>query len=257
MQLHLFHSPNLPIGEDQVVQTNRSQAVVDERISDETQRRPPTYGEHQFDQTYDDNGDFIRRADEPDQTYPLGSPVEMEASVTASRGIIRNNSTPFLSGLHAQTGGQLSESHEEFSDGGGQTPLSMHGISQTQHHLMGRELQRRASTGRFSNVNSSAASPEALARAVQNRPALIPETPTAHGQTLDPSLQFRQNLEQDYFTAHGSSEVVGSYDLDALVQTPSYDTALQTRPRDFCRDLPPYVAAEEDPSVPDTRGMGR
>ncbi|TID20906.1 NADH-ubiquinone oxidoreductase 30kDa subunit [Venturia nashicola] len=242
--LHIFISPSLRVGDDQMIQANPSQlAEVSETNESGQIEVPPTYERHRLDQLYDD---------------------------IDPRNFMSGHNTPFYAMSR-------STSHENLnglfnSATAANTAANQRGSIHDPRDLQSRlaQLQDRES---HSNIDEDFAHPS---------PRVIIQTPPP--QTSLPSrhsaLSFRALLRQSsvrsgvrsptdsgYFPAlpahpqvhpplpeASSSTPTTPYDMEALVRIPSYNTAVRTpvvTPPATGDGLPTYDIAMSTPNSPE------
>jgi hypothetical protein len=232
--LHIFISPNLPVGDDQTIQANEAQVASVSHNNEHSQAdAPPTYGLHQLDQLYDD-------IDPTDYLSGANTPY---------RALSRPGSNENLQnmGLDSAT---LSNT---YINSGNRTPF---GVGESSSSPSAAQLQRRLAElqTRDSNIDEDFTHPTPRG------------SPRQASRGLPRAVSFRgsyhQNLHQLAYTPpnhysdnmHSVISPEGEYDMDALARTPSYSTAVRTPmvtpPQSHFGSLPTYDVAVSIPNSP-------
>ncbi|QDS72182.1 hypothetical protein FKW77_004812 [Venturia effusa] len=236
--LHLFISPNLPVGDDQMIQANPTQlAEVSETNENGQVEVPPSYERHQLDQLYDD----------------IDPRNFMSGQNTPFVAMSRSTSREALNGMFNSATAANTAANQR---GGG-----AHDIGDLQSRLA--QLQDRENH----NIDEDFAHPSPRVNAQHPPQTTLPSRHSA--------LSFRGLLRQNsvrsptdsgYFPAPGqyhphaplaeSSAGNGtpSYDMEALARIPSYNTAVRTpvvTPPATRDGLPTYDIAMSTPNSPE------
>ncbi|OCL06231.1 carbon catabolite repression protein cred [Glonium stellatum] len=221
--LHLFISPNLPPGEDQTVLIDHN-FLSSAAMRDEThQTAPPTYGLHQLDELY--NG-----------IDPSGFMTPGPRGSAGNSGV----NTPFYSlsrsGSHEDIPSTLGAVAHE--DGNGASASALHSrLSNLSMNI--NRTTRFAPTWGSSHHSSGGSTPHS---ADESHTASSSNSHSRHGSI------------RSYFGDQGTGAddyPHPEYDMEALIRTPSYNTAVRTPARTpISEDLPTYETATSRPTSP-------
>ncbi|KAF2418270.1 hypothetical protein EJ08DRAFT_65143 [Tothia fuscella] len=222
--VHIFISPNLPVGDDQMIQANAAElAQLSQTNEAGTVDAPPTYERHQLDQLYDDIDplNFLSGANTPYHSHSrTGSNENLHASLDATT---LNNTAANITLQSRLAALQEPESGWH----GGRVSPPTPGIDEEFTHPSPRQ---------------SVAHLAPLARATSQR--------GSYHQYLSPTPPMQP---QSYFPVQPPN---GRYDMDALARIPSYNTAIRTpvvTPPGTSSGLPTYDIAVSTPNSPALR----
>ena len=240
--LHIFISPNLPVGDDQTIQADATQlAQLSETNENGQQEAPPTYGRNRLDQFYDDidpNG-FLSGVNRPfilirnPSRENLNSFLDSTTLSNTARNSILRNSPPI--GRISPPLGRISPPLAESS-----SPSA----SQLQSRLA--ELQGQEGIDEEFAQPSPHASPRLAHRSHQ-----AVSFRGSYHQYLHPNNAANPPNHADYF--HSVIRPDGEFDMKALARIPSYNTAVRTpmgTPPASTDELPTYAIAISTPSSP-------
>ncbi|KIW04267.1 uncharacterized protein PV09_04569 [Verruconis gallopava] len=228
--LHIFISPNLPVGDDQTIQGNAAQvASVSHNNENGQLEAPPTYELHQLDQLYDD----------------IDPSAFLSGANTPYRALSRHNSDEDL-----RTNLDSTTINNTYINSGSRTP----GLIGEASSPSAAQLQRRLAElqGHDGQIDEDFTHP--TPRNSPRQTARVPRAVSFRGS-------YHQNLNQlssqsppnhsDCF--HSVVTPEGEYDMDALTRIPSYSTAVRTpvvTPPSSYYELPTYDIAVSTPSSP-------
>lgn len=223
--LHIFISPNLPVGEDQCVSANTDQVASVSAMHEGVPEVPPTYGLHQLDQLYDDidTGAFVSGVNTPFSASTLsrtGSSENMRTVVDShhTNGSSNGDSSPSASQLQSRLAA-LQDRHDIVD---GMHPTSPGIDHDFAHPESAQPLPRNESNGSFvhPNLNSSP-------RTNSLRHLAHTQHHSRHGSGQGyffPNAQLSSSPPAPAVQPVASSE----YDMEALARIPSYNTAVRT-----------------------------
>jgi hypothetical protein len=231
--LHIFISPNLPVGEDQTIQANDTQvAAVSHNNENGQHEAPPTYESHRLDQLYDDidPSAFLSGANTPYRALSRPASDENLRNLLLDSATINNT----------------------YINSGSRTPANGEPSSPSAAQLRRRlaELQN-GQDGQQIDEDFTHPSPRHSPRQSHR----IPRAVSFRGS-------YHQNLNHLSSTSHTPPTHAdyllrpeGDYDMDALTRIPSYSTAVRTpmvTPPGSYHDvvLPTYDIAISAPNSP-------
>jgi hypothetical protein len=251
--LHIFISPNLPVGEDQCVSANTDQVASAHAILEGASEAPPTYGLHQLDQLYDDidTGAFMSGVNTPFNVSTLsrtGSAENMQAfhDSPQTNGHSSGNSSPSASQLQSRLAA-LQDGQE----------LNSPGIDHDFAHPESvTSFPRNESNGSFIHVSLHAGSRTNSLRHLAHT--------QHHSRHASGQGYFAANTQSSSSTAPAVQQVsapiqiCGDYDMEALARIPSYNTAVRTplSRSPGQEGLPTYDDATSIPGSPNLRDSG-
>lgn len=231
--LHIFISPNLPVGEDQTIQANEAQVASASRNNEHSQiEAPPIYELHQLDQLYDD----------------IDSNAYLSGANTPYRALSRPASDDNLANLDSRTRSNT------FVNSGSRTPFGANESSGSSSPSAA-QLQRRLAELQLRDHGTDEDFTHPTPRGSPLPSYRIPRAVSFRGsyhQNLNELANTPPSAVTDYMSSVVSPE--GEYDMDALARTPSYGTALRTPmvtpPGSRFGSLPTYDVAISVPSSP-------
>lgn len=238
--LHIFISPNLPVGDDQTIVANDTQlAQVSQNNERNLVEAPPTYERHQLDKLYDD----------------IDPNNFMSGANTPYNALSRNPSNENLNGMLMDSTTLSNTYRNSTGHSASRTPITL-GESSSPSAL---QLQNRLAELQESNANvddefaqpSPHPSPRLAHRSL--RAAGIRGS-YHHLQSLHPGMAMAAASlpnNPDYF--HAVITPNGQFDMEALARIPSYTTAVRTpmvTPPASADGLPTYDVAMSTPNSP-------
>jgi arrestin-related trafficking adapter 4/5/7 len=243
--LHIFISPDLPIGDDQTMAANPAQLAQAAESHDGAQDAPPTYGRHQLDQLYDeiDTGAFLSGVNTPFGRLSLSRHASdenlrnlLESSAPVSDGTDASDLQSRLAALQSHSGPSRHGSREN-------SPPHPRSIDDDFHHPSRNNSTQTQDTISTSVPTSSRAS--SLRHFVSSRNH---SRPTSQGY-FPPQSGMQSVLPNGVSSALPIAE---EYDMEALARIPSYNTAVRT-PLEVSpgqEGLPTYDTVISTPSSP-------
>ena len=234
--LHIFISPNLPVGDDQTIQANDAQVASVSHHNENSQvEAPPTYGSHQLDQLYDD----------------IDPAAYLSGANTPFRALSRPGSNENLSNMALDS----ATMNNTFINSGSRTPFGVGEGSSGSSSPSAAQLQRRLAElqMRDAQIDEDFTHPT---------PCGSPRQTTRMPRAVSFRGSYHQNLNQlantppSHYSDNMSSVISpgGEYDMDALARTPSYGTAMRTPmvtpPGSHFGSLPTYDVAISTPNSP-------
>ncbi|OCK84655.1 hypothetical protein K432DRAFT_413882 [Lepidopterella palustris CBS 459.81] len=231
--LHLFISPNLPPNEDQSVLVDHNILSSNAMRDEAHQTAPPTYGLHQLDELY--NG------------------IDTSGYMTpGARGSAGNSgvNTPFYNQSRSGSNEDIPSTLDAVAHENGDGASEGVGASATALHsrLSNLSINQNNRTTRFA---------PALVSSHHSSGGSTPHSSTDEASSSSqphslPSLRFQsgRGYYGDYI-AGADDFGHGEYDMEALVRTPSYNTAVRMPARTpISEDLPTYEIATSRPTSP-------
>jgi hypothetical protein len=233
--LHIFISPNLPVGEDQTIQADDAQVAVASHNNENGQHEaPPTYELHQLDQLYDD----------------IDPSAYLSGANTPYRALSRPASDENLNNiLHDST--TLTNT---FANSGSRTPATNGEPSSPSAAQLQRRLAELQGQDGPIDEDFTHPSPRHSPRQSQRVPRAVSFRGSYHQNLHSLGQGSTSNTppnHSDYL--HNLISPEGEYDMDALARTPSYTTAVRTpmiTPPSSYHELPTYEIAVSTPNSP-------
>lgn len=255
--LHIFISPNLPVGDDQCVSANTDQVATAHAIHEGSPEAPPTYGLHQLDQLYNDidTGAFMSGINTPFNVSTLsrtGSAENLRAVTDSphTNGHSSGDSSPSASQLESRLVA-LQEGQELMSPG------IDHDFA---HPESFPSLPLNESNGSFVHPPLNAGSRSSSLRYLAHTQH---HSRQASGQgyaptSAQPSSTSTTSTAPEVQQVSSPIQISGEYDMEALARIPSYNTAVRTplSRSPGQEGLPTYDDATSAPSSPDLRDAG-
>ena len=212
--LHIFISPNLPVGEDQCVSASSEHLANASAAHEGVLEAPPTYGLHQLDQLYDDidTGAFMSGVATPFNPSTLsrtGSQDSLQAATDSSQ--TSNQSSGASSPSVSQLQSRLTALQERPS--GIDNDLTLPESASALACALARALPRNDSSGSFIHP-SGRSTPSTSLRAL------------AHTQHHSSTQRSPCHSPPRSHASPAASPPL-AYDMAALARIPSYNTAVR------------------------------
>ena len=224
--MHIYISPNIPLGSDGTICEHGAQASGADVALD--QGGPPMYGEHQYDQLYDScrSGSIT----------PFGNPSGVN--------------TPFYAASQPASAENLNSMNQMTS-----TPLHPQAL-QSRLNDLGERREVPATRATLSRLGSEDDARTVGSETPELRDSLGPNHSShtwAERRVQEPSRQFRRSsTDEDPSSGARTPAPMPAYQhIEDLNRVPSYSTALQTPSRTpISAELPTYRAATSRPPSP-------
>ena len=227
--VQIFISPNLPIGDDQVMAANAAQITQASDVNEGNQDAPPTYDQHQLDQLYDeiDTAAFFSGDNSPHRRLSTSRPSSHEdlRGAATSQDI---DSTSGAIALHSRLAALEQPSNHAATPTSSSCSVGSPSFDCARHPA-GNHIREVLSAGRHAYASRSPFCH--LIQAVHNRRSL-PAGPAGPQQI--------------------SRATTSPYDMEALARIPSYNTAVRTvvEVTPDQDGLPTYATAMSNPGSP-------